>query len=152
MASLSPTFRADSRRIHEDHEMILQELDELDAALEQLSAFSDGATDPGTLERIRLYSQRLMAQLPEHCVREEFGLLDTVATVSAELQEFARQMKVQHGELMSKLYGFCQSVADLEDALDPDAATENLMAQGRDFSRAMRAHMTLEEHTLSGFL
>jgi hemerythrin-like domain-containing protein len=152
MAALSPTFRTDSKRIHEDHEAITQELEVLEASLEQLSAFADEAANPGALERVRLYSQRLMAQLPEHCVREEFGLLETVAGVSAELKEFSRQMKQQHSELMGKLYAFAQAVSDLEDALDPAAATDHLVAQGREFCRAMRAHMALEEHTLSGFL
>jgi hypothetical protein len=152
MAALSSTFRADSRRIHEEHEVILQELDELDAALDHLAGFTDAAADPGSRERVRLYSQRLMAQLPEHCVREEYGLLETVSSISPELREFARQMKIQHNEIMAKLYGFCQAVNDLDDALDMDAAFENLMAQGRDFTRSMRAHMTLEEHQLSGFL
>jgi hypothetical protein len=152
MALLTPGFRIDSMRIHEDHERILEELDELDAALQHLVCYSGKVVDAGARERARLLAQRLTAELPEHCVREEMCVLDKVASVSPELREFVEQMKAQHSELMAELISFCQLLADLDDSIDLNTAVESLRTQGHQLTNSWRAHMTLEESQLSGFL
>ncbi|MBI3664082.1 MAG: hemerythrin domain-containing protein [Acidobacteria bacterium] len=152
MAALNPIFHIESERIHHEHQDMLNELAELDLALEHMGFGPASTSDPCSVIKVKSVSQALARQLPEHCMREEVKLYDTVAEVSSELAEFTREMKRQHVELFGQLNAFCVALDELPNAVDLDAAVAQLKDQGLEVSRALRRHITAEEHELQGFL
>ena len=152
MATLSPAFRADSERIHGEHQAILEELVELDRGLDHLTCHEQVLADPVTAEQVRRLTQRLAAELPDHCRREEEKVLDAVCEVSTELCDFCRKMREEHQILLAQLEFFRQALDDLGSAGNRHEALEHLKGEGAKLTRALRQHILLEETELSGFL
>jgi hypothetical protein len=151
MAALTHAFREDSQKIHCEHEVMLDELDELEAALARLS-------DPGynrdreLRDKVAAYGAHLARRLPGLCQREEEKLLAKIDGVSPQLHYFAEEMKRQHAELIVRAGGFLRALESFERSPDQDTAQVYLRKQGRELTRALRDHLNLEENELSGFL
>jgi hypothetical protein len=152
MASLSPAFRIESKRIHHEHQVIDEDLLALEVALEHLVGHSELHTDLAAAEKVMQCGRRLATYLPAHCAREEALLLDTVSDISPQLAEFAQEMKRQHGELLMRLDSFILSLGRLETQEDAEAAVLELKDEGMKLAREMRQHVAMEERELSGFL
>lgn len=152
MAALNPVFHVESERIHHEHREMLTELAELDLALEHMGPGPGGFTDSRCVLKARSLSLALARHLPEHCMREEVHLYDTVAEVSPELAFFVQEMKRQHIAIFAQLNAFCVALDELPNAADLDAAVAHLKEQGFEVARALRQHITAEEHELQGFL
>ena len=152
MASLSPAFRIESRKIHQEHQVIDQDLTELEAALDHLVCYSQVHGDVAAAEKVLRFGRRLATYLPAHCAREETLLLDTVSDVSPQLAEFAAEVKRQHRELLTRLDSFILSLWRLESFEDAASAVFELKEEGRKLARELRQHVAMEERELSGFL
>jgi iron-sulfur cluster repair protein YtfE (RIC family) len=152
MGSLSPVFKDDSGKIHSYHDHIFENLDALDVAMERLSEARDPATDIADLRRIEAIGREFSAELNEHWLHEEKTLLATVAAISRELAYFADEMKRQHRELGQKLDSFLAAIVEVQSQPNRAESFPHLLEAGRDFSRSLRAHISLEEQQLSGFL
>jgi len=152
MAVLNPVFQVESERIHCDHQEMLRELATLDLALEHMGTGSKDMTDLHCVVKARAITLSLARQLPEHCMREENNLYGTIAEVSHELSIFVEEMKREHVTLFSMLNAFCVALDELANASNLQAAVLNLRELGMDVSRALRHHITAEEHELQGFL
>lgn len=152
MAALSPVFQGESERIHSEHNQMLNELATLDLALEHMALGPKGIADTHCVVKARALTLALARSLPEHCMREETKLFDTISEVSAELSAFVEEMKREHIQLFAQIYAFCVALDELPNALDPDTAVANLKEQGFEVSRALRHHIAAEEHELQGFL
>jgi hemerythrin-like domain-containing protein len=150
MAKLTPVFSTEAERIHREHADQLHYLAELDRALDHLNVAAEGDSD--AFSQVHLYGRLLTTGLPEHFLREERALLDTVAEVSPQLAEFAREMKREHEVLCVRMAEFCRALDEVQDADDPSAAMETLRAQGKELTGELGRHIALEEHELSGFL
>ena len=151
MAILTAAFRADSQRIHGEHEVLLDRLMEMERALEHLALRGNAAAD-ADLDVVREVGLQLTREWPEHCRREEEELLRTVADVSPELGDFCRRMREEHQTLMAQLALFRVDLEDLKSARDPKVAVEHLIEDGAKLARALRHHVAMEERELSGFL
>jgi hemerythrin-like domain-containing protein len=149
---LSPAFRADSERLHSEHESILDELVELDRGLDRMACHAQVLADPVTAEQVRRLAQHLAAELPDHCRREEEKLLDAICEISTELCDFCRRMREEHQVLLARLEFFRQALDDLGNAADRQGAVQHLKEEGAALTRALRQHILLEENELSGFL
>ena len=152
MATLNPVFQVESERIHRDHQEMLHELSALDLALEHMGTGSKDMTDLHCVVKARALTLALTRQLPEHCMREENILYGTIAEVSKELAAFVEEMKREHIDLFVRLNAFCVAQDELANATDLGAAVMNLKEMGLEVSRALRHHITTEEHELQGFL
>lgn len=152
MAALNPVFQSESQRIHRDHQEMLNELSALDLALEHMGTGSADITDLHCVVKARALTLALTRQLPEHCMREETYLYTTIAEVSNELATFVQEMKREHIELFARLHAFCVALDELPNAADLQPAVANLKEMGVEVSRALRHHITVEEHELQGFL
>ena len=152
MASFAPGFRSVSNQVHCDHERLIDDLSELGDALDDLSGCSEIFAYRAAAERVSRCGQRLSQILPEHFLREETSLLDTIAKVSPELAEFAREMRSQHVALRSRLGEFCTAVQKLEHAGDYGDAVSSVNDSGRSLITEVREHVVLEETELDGFL
>ena len=150
MAVLSPVFQAESERVHHDHENMLSELAELDAALDCLVCYSEVFADLRGAGAVQSVGRRLAQELPEHCKREEAKVLDTVSEVSPEFAEFVTEMKRQHNELYVRLNAFCLALDELAGSPDLDAAIAHLKEEGQELTRCLRQHISVEEPELSG--
>ena len=148
MAAISPVFQSESERIHRDHQDMLRELGALDLALEHMGS----PTDTDCVVKARALALALARQLPEHCMREEAKLFATISEVSHELALFVEEMKGEHISLFAQLNAFCVALDELPNATDVTAAVLNLRELGLDTARALRQHITAEEHELQGFL
>ena len=151
MASFTPGFRSVSSRIHTDHETLINELNELDGALDDLADCSALFAYRAAAERVCRCGQRLSQIVPEHFFREETLLLDTVAKVSPELAEFAREMRTQHVTLRGRLSEFCAAVQNLESPADRAQAVNAATESGRTLASELSSHVVLEESELDGF-
>jgi hemerythrin-like domain-containing protein len=150
MASFSPAFRSVSDRVHADHEGVIADLNELEAALDDLAGSRAGFAVREATEHISRCVERLSEVLPEHFRCEDTLLLETVAKVSPELAEFAREMREQHRKLAGR-------VAELYRALercseDRRESLDALNDCGQTLVSELRQHIVLEETELSGFI
>lgn len=152
MATLSPSFRADTAKIHNDHQILGRVLHELDSALDRLVCYGEVFADFSAAGLVRRYGRQLTEQFPAHCRREEATLLDLVADISPELAEFCTRMKGEHADLLVRLEVFRVALDDFERADDLSEAIWNLKEQGRELTRELRRHVATEEQELSGFL
>ena len=152
MAVLNPVFQVEAERIHNDHQEMLRELATLNLALGHMGTGSKDMTDLHCVVKARAITLSLTRQLPEHCMREENILYGTIAEVSPELAIFVEEMKREHITLFAMLNSFCVALDELANASDLQAAVLNLRELGMDVSRALRHHITAEEHELQGFL
>ena len=152
MASLSPAFRVESRKIHQEHETIDQDLIELEAALDHLVTRSKMRGDIVTAEKVLQCGRRLATYLPAHCAREEALVFDTVADISPQLAQFGAEMKRQHRELLLRLDSFILSLGHLESFENRGDAIFKLKEEGCKLAEEFRRHIATEECELSGFL
>jgi hypothetical protein len=152
MATLSPTFRTDSERIHGEHQSILDELVDLERGLDHMECQAQVLADPAAAEKVRRMTQRLAGELPDHCRREEEKVLNAVCEISTELCDFCRRMREEHQILLAQLEFFRQALDGLGSGGDRHEALLHLKEEGAKLTRALRQHILLEEHELSGFL
>jgi iron-sulfur cluster repair protein YtfE (RIC family) len=151
MASLSNAFCAESQKVHGDHETLLQELAELQWALDNLVCYSEVFADLASAGKVRELGHHMKALLPAHFVREEATVLATVARISPELAAFAEEMKRQHKELGAEFKAFLAALQEFETSNDVDAAVCHIKESGSQFAHDLSAHVDLEERQLSGF-
>ena len=152
MATLAPTFRAESQKLHREHQALEKDLLALKCALGRVVCYAEVFADLSSAEQVRHLGRRLAEQFPEHCCREEVQLLNPVSRVSPELADFVGEMKRQHGELLDQLDSFCLAVEKLNASTDLDAAVCDVKEQGNNLLDEMRRHVATEERELSGFL
>jgi hemerythrin-like domain-containing protein len=152
MAALNPVFQSESERIHSDHQEMLREISALDLALEHMGSGSADMSDTHCVVKARAITLAMARRLPELFMREENNLFKTVAGVSHELAIFVEEMKREHIVLFAMANSFCVALDELANASELHAAVVNLRELGMDVSRALRHHITAEEHELQGFL
>ncbi|MGB7555960.1 MAG: hemerythrin domain-containing protein [Candidatus Korobacteraceae bacterium] len=145
MASLDPKFHEETVSIHKEHEELLAQLDQLDAAVEQMACYAEVFTDLATANRATSQGKWIAEWLPRHYAHEETTVLETIARMSPEMASFAREMKRQHGEMRLRLEGFRDRLAHLSETSDLQNAVNQLKKEGKDFTRIMRLHMAAEE-------
>ena len=122
MGSIDPNFHQETVSIHQEHEELLAQLDQLDAALEQIVCYSEIFTDLATANQAISRGKWMAEWLPQHYAHEETTVLQTIARMSPELASFAREMKRQHDEMRLRLDSFRDHLErlgenrDLEDA------------------------------------
>ncbi len=145
MASLDPTFHLETVNIHREHEELIAQLDQLDAALERIFCFAEVFTDLATANQAVSRSKWLAEWLPKHYEREETTVLATLAKMSPELSLFAREMQRQHDEMRVRLESFREHLEHLHESRDLENAVSELKKEGIDFTRMMRLHMAAEE-------
>ena len=151
MATFPASFRSDSAAIQGDHQRLLSALADLVAALESLAP-NALSLDPWGAARLRRSLAGLLTALPGHFRREETALLDTVAPVSPELAEFARQMRAEHRRFTARLNGFAAGLAALEAGNGAGRTFLSVKEDGEGLARDLAAHIALEEKQLDGFL
>jgi hypothetical protein len=139
MAALAPSFWTDSKTVHNEHQALMEDLNELEFALDGLECYSEVFANFATANRVLACGNRVARLLPQHFLHEEETLLAGVAKVSPDLAEFAGQMRTQHGHLRVRLTDFCLALYEVKE-------------QGKAFTTEMRNHVALEEQRLKGFL
>jgi hypothetical protein len=153
------SFRSASQRVHDDHQSLISELAELDAALDDLA-------HPMGAEQICLRLRVLSHAVPEHFATEEVEMLDIVAKVSPELKDFAEEMRRQHQTICELLLDFRLAAENLRQfnfpvqgtegrgnhAGEVDAAVLRVKDIGKSLAQELSNHVELEENQLAGFL
>ena len=152
MARLTPAFRTESERIHNEHQAMLAELEELERQLDHLALDANPSADLSRINDVCLLGRHLMKELSEHCRREEAEILARVADVSPELAEFCRLVKQEHAAMETRFQDFSRVLDDVDAAPDFSAAARRVKEEGKDLVRAVRRHIEMEEQELSGFL
>ncbi len=152
MASLPTTFRQETEKIHLEHTGLMQMLNDLDFALDQLVCYSEVYANLKTAEDVHRYAFRMAEHLPEHFTREEARVLETVSKISPELEQLAKLCKLQHDQLRSDLVLFCRALDNFDNSNDIEDALCKLKDQGKVFTKELRDHVELEERELGGFL
>ena len=152
MAALAPSFWTESKTVHNEHQVLMEDLNELDFALDGLECYSEVFANFATAGQVLACGNRVARLLPEHFSHEEETLLAGVAKVSPDLAEFAGEMRVQHGHLRARLAEFCQAMEHLRAGDDPGEALCEVKERGKAFTTEMRSHVGLEEQRLKGFL
>jgi hypothetical protein len=145
MAGLDPTFHQETVSIHHEHEQLVKQLDQLDAALEQIVCYSEFFTDLATANQAISRGKWLAEWLPKHYAHEETTVLETIARMSPELASFAREMKRQHAEMRMRLENFQDHLTHLAENRDLESAVQQLKQEGGYLSRMMRLHLAAEE-------
>ena len=152
MAALAPSFWTESKTVHNEHQALMEDLNELDFALDGLECYSEVFASFATASQVLACGTRVAQLLPEHFGHEEKTLLDGVARISPDLAEFAGEMKAQHGQLRARLADFCLALEHLRAGDDPAESLYEVKERGKAFTTEMRTHVELEEQRLKGFL
>ena len=152
MATLTRDFQRTNHAIHVENHQVLEELRMLDHALDRMQHSGDMFDRLATAKEVEIYGKWLAAELPDHFLREERNLLDSVADISPQLSQFCTAMKQQHRDFSARLDGFNAAIRNLEYAEELEPALAKVADQGKQFTHDMRAHIQLEEEELSGFL
>jgi hypothetical protein len=150
MASLDPKFHEETLSIHKEHEELVAQLDEMDAALEQIVCYSEIFTDLATANQAMSRGKWLAEWLPRHHEREETTVLETIAKMSPELASFAQEMKRQHNEMRVRLESFRDLLTHLSQSSNLEGAVQQLTKDGKDLTRMMRRHLAVEEKKFTG--
>jgi hypothetical protein len=152
MAALAPSFWTESKAVHNEHQALMEDLNELDYALDGLECYSEVFANFATAGQVLACGNRVAKLLPEHFGHEEVTLLAGVAKISPDLAEFAGEMRVHHDYLRVQLADFCQALKHLRAGDDPGEALYEVKERGKAFTAEMRSHVALEEQRLKGFL
>jgi hemerythrin-like domain-containing protein len=136
--------------IHQEHDQLMAQLEQLDAALEKLVCYSELFSDLATANHAAAESKWIAEWLPRHYQHEETTVLAQIAQVSPELAAFAREMKRQHKQLRLRLENLREMLNHLPSAPDLEGAVGAVKRAGSDFTRAMRLHIAAEEKKFSG--
>jgi len=150
MASLDPKFHDDTITIHREHEELMAQLDQLDAALEQMVCYAEVFTDLATANQAASHGKWMAEWLPRHYAHEETTVLETIARMSPELASFAREMKRQHRVMRVRLESLRDMLAHLSESRDLESAVNDVKKDGREFTRMMRLHMATEDKKFAG--
>jgi hypothetical protein len=145
MASLDPEFHQETVSIHKEHEELLAQLDQLDAALEQMVCYAEIFTDLATANQALSRGKWMAEWLPRHYAHEETTVLETIAKMSPELASFAREMKRQHNEMRVRLESFRDRIEHLSETRELEDAVNQLKKDGTDLTRMIRLHIAAEE-------
>jgi hypothetical protein len=145
MASVDPTFHQETVNIHREHEELVKQLDQLDAALDQIVCYSEIFTDLAASNQAISRGMWLAEWLPKHYAHEETTVLETITRMSPELASFAREMKRQHSEMRLRLENFQEHLAHLSENRDLESAVQQLKQEGSYLTRMMRLHLATEE-------
>ncbi len=145
MAGLDPKFHKETLSIHQEHEELVAQLDQMDAALEQMACYAEVFTDLATANQAISRGRWMAEWLPRHYEHEETTVLETIARMSPELASFAREMKRQHNEMRVRLENFRDRIEHLSQTGDLENAVNQLKKDGKDLTRMMRLHMAAEE-------
>jgi uncharacterized protein YukE len=145
MASLDPQFHEETVSIHKEHEELVAQLDQMDAALEQIVCYSEIFTDLATANQALSHGKWMAEWLPRHYEHEETTVLATIAKMSPELASFAREMKRQHNEMRVRLENFRDRIEHLSETSDLEDAVNQIKKDGTNLTRMMRLHMAAEE-------
>src|SRR5574341_53436 len=131
MAALAPTFWTDSKAVHSEHQALMEDLNELEFALDGLECYSEVFANFSTAGQVLACGNRVAALLPRHFDHEESTILTDVAKVSPELAEFAGEMRAQHARLQTQLAEFCSALAHLESWDDPSGSVWEVKERGK---------------------
>ena len=123
----------------------MAQLDQMDAALEQIFCYAEVFTDLATANQAISRGKWMAEWLPRHYEHEETTVLETIARMSPELASFAREMKRQHNEMRVRLESFRDTIEHLSQSVDLEKAVNQLKKDGKDLTRMMRLHMAAEE-------
>lgn len=152
MAALAPSFWTESKAVHNEHRALMEDLNELDFALDGLECYSEVFANLATAGEVLACGSRVAKLLPQHFVHEEETVLSGVARISPDLAQFAGEMRTQHDHLRARLADFCRSLELLRAGDDLGETLCQLKEQGKAFTAEMRSHVALEEQRLKGFL
>ena len=151
MAALAPSFWTESKTVHNEHQALMEDLNELDYALDGLECYSEVFASFATADKVLELGNRVAQLLPTHFVHEEETVLTGVAKISPDLAEFAGEMRGQHEHLRAQLAEFCRALEHLRAWDDPSESVCEVKEQGKAFTAEMRHHIALEEQRLKGF-
>ena len=145
MSALDPNFHQEAASIHREHEELLSQLDQLDAALDQIVCYAELFTDLSTANQATSRGRWMAEWLPKHHAHEETTVLETIAKMSPQLASFAREMQRQHNEMRVRLENFRDHLAHLHESRDLENAVKDLKQEGGYLTRMMRLHLSAEE-------
>jgi len=141
--------RTDSESNHFEHLTLMQQLQELDAALAALVCYAEVYANLGSADKICRCGRELRETVPSHFAHEEQAVLDAVTLLGPQWAAFAREMKAQHLQLQGKLDVFCDAIDRLQSAEDLENSICQLKQCGEQFADQMLSHMVAEERKLS---
>jgi len=150
MASLDPNFHQETVSLHQEHEELMKQLDQLDGALEQIVCYTEVLTDLATANQAAAQGKWMAEWLPKHYAHEETSVLAMIARMSPELAAFAREMQRQHNEMRLRLESFRDHLSHIGEQRDLEAAVAELKREGKDLTRVMRLHISAEERKFAG--
>ncbi len=150
MTSLDPTFHLETISIHREHEELIAQLDQLDAALDKLFCFAEVFSDLASANQATASGKWLAEWLPNHYAHEETTVLATIAQMGPELASFAREMTRQHNEMRVRLENLREHLAHLHESRDIEKTVDELKQEGSNFTRMMRLHLATEDKKFAG--
>jgi len=150
MASPDPQFHQEAVSIHREHDELMAQLDQLDAALDQIVCYTEVFADLAMANQATAHGKWIAEWLPRHHAHEETTVLEMMARMSPELASFTREMKRQHAEMRVRLETLRDRIAQIGQQGELEAAVEELKREGKDLTQMIRLHMAAEDRKFAG--
>jgi iron-sulfur cluster repair protein YtfE (RIC family) len=145
-AVLTSHLHKETEEIHWEHEHLMDELTDLDSALDEIDFDSAPVPRLAGVEDASRIVRDLLAELPQHFANEEATVLPAIATVNPILSAFSSEMTRQHHEIWKALNLVAAELRHLKSS--DDLAEDIVRVQGHidKLCRALITHMKAEEH------
>jgi hemerythrin len=144
-AVITSDLHSEAEEIHWEHEHLMDELADLDSALDEIDFDSapvpnlDGVDDANRIVR------DLLAELPLHFVNEEATVLPAIASLNPTLSAFSSEMAWQHHEIWKALNLLSAELRHLASSTDLAEDIARVQSHIEKLCRALRIHMKSEE-------
>jgi hypothetical protein len=145
MATATSTIQAETRVVQREHQVLMNELSELQNALDAMVCYSEVYANLASTDQVYRCGRHLLQWLPGHFDHEEATVLADIEKLGPEQAAFSIEMKAQHRNLRGRLERFCRAIEQFEDSEDLGGAIDELKDRGMAFSRELAAHMGAEE-------
>ena len=145
MTSGKSTTQSASQNLQNEHRELMQQLSELDQALESLICYAEVYADLAGLRRAQDTARGLAGRLAEHFLLEEQGIFVAVRQLGSDSAAFAGEMERQHREIDARIAAFRKMADSFIDAPDLQQSIGDLQDAGKALAQFMAAHMGAEE-------
>ena len=150
MASPRMALEKASTNIQTEHGELMQQISQLDTALDGLICYAEVYADLAAMQRVLQAGSWLDNWLPDHFLREEETLFVAAARLNPEVSGFVREMKHQHTDIGVRLQAFCKLMQQVETTSDIEQSVTALKQEGKQLTNFMAAHMGAEERRFGG--
>jgi hypothetical protein len=152
MKTPSQQCHASGEAVPREERELIVDLAGFDSAIECLDCLAGIAANLAAAQQVLHCCRRLELHLLKHLPDKEQINVATAARINPEYADFARNLKLEHEQLCSRLAGFSRAVQELEAVGNAYEAVRRIKEEGRQLAEQIGRHLAVERSQLAEFL